>query len=398
MNQLKERARPGYHAGMNLSVYILAAVLAAVSSPAPGAGDLAFARGDFDAAFSAYSAAVASAPNDPAALLGLGTIDLYRNDLNGARAYLTRAEQIDPRNPKVRAELRTLRVREPGAADFQISMRGSEIDVPFIVTDPLPLLRATINGKDAVLLLDTGAPGIGLSTAAAQRLGIATHAVRQRGVFAGGKRAQVRAGRIDTLSLPGLTVRGIPADVLPSTIRLAGYQVDGAVGTTFLRQFLSTIDYRRGALILRPRSASSVAEHAATRSGASVVPMWLVGDHFIFARARVNGAGGLFNIDTGGAGVGVQLTKAALAAARITPGTDAREFMGGGGPVRALTFQARSVSLGNLTRRNVPGLYFPGSDQYGIFPFAVSGTLSHAFFRTTALTFDFAAMKLIVAT
>jgi hypothetical protein len=47
-------------------------------------------------------------------------------------------------------------------------------------------------------------------------------------------------------------------------------------------------------------------------------------------------------------------------------------------------------------RHAVPGLYFPNGDQYGIFPFKVAGTLSHEFFRGTALTFDFTSMQLVV--
>ena len=168
----------------------------------------------------------------------------------------------------------------------------------------------------------------------------------------------------------------------------------------FLYHFLSTIDYAHGRLTLRPRSASAAFEAAAQTGGAAVVPMWLVGDHFIFARARVaQTPDALFNVDTGGEGIGVQLTRAALDAAHISPDeTKAVKFTGGGGDARALPFTAPSVSLGAFTRRDVPGLYFPDGDQYKIFPFEVSGTLSHEYFRKTELTFDFDAMKLVVRT
>jgi hypothetical protein len=49
------------------------------------------------------------------------------------------------------------------------------------------------------------------------------------------------------------------------------------------------------------------------------------------------------------------------------------------------------------TIRATPGTYFPDGDQYGIFPFAVAGTISHEFLKQGAVTFDFAAMKLIYA-
>src|SRR5580704_14548598 len=93
----------------------------------------------------------------------------------------------------------------------------------------------------------------------------------------------------------------------------------------------------------------------------------------------------------------MMLTKAALAATHITPDQwKASSGFGGGGEVRVLAFNALSVSLGSFTRHNVEGLYTPIGDPYGRFPFTVAGALSHEFFRTAALTFDFSAMKLVV--
>ena len=380
---------------MTSKAVICVAFAAAVAASTPG--DAAFRRGDFDTAFESYAAEVASDPTNAAALLGLGTIELYRNDVTDAKEHLMRAERLDPTNSIIKRRLQTVEERQGEPGEFQIAMRESPATVPFIVTDPLPLVRAKINGRDAVLLLDTGAPAIGLTPEAAKRLGVAAQGAGQ-GVFAGGKQAEVQKGLIDVVELPGVTVRGVPAAVLPGALELAGHHVDGALGTIFLAQFLSTIDYRRGQLILRPKSESSEFERAAETKHAAREPMWLVGDHFIFARASVNGtAKALFNIDTGGAGLGVQLTKASLDADGIAPDlSKARDFVGGAGAARAVPFSAGTVSLGRFTRRNVPGLYFTEGDQFGIFPFTVAGTLSHEFFRTSALTFDFQAMEVVI--
>ncbi len=367
-------------------------------APAPSAGDLALRRGDFDAAYAAYNSAAAANPSDADAALGLGTIDLYRNDLASAKTYLTKAAELDPANPRIQSRLRVLAARTPNDADFQITMSRERVDVPFLATDPLPVLHATINGAEATLFLDTGATSIDLTPEAAKRLNVPTHAGGQ-GVFAGGLSAQVSTGRIDSVAFDGLTVRGIDADILPAPVELGGRKLDGAIGTTFLYHFLSTIDYVHGRLTLRRRSASNAFETEARMNGAVAVPMWLVGDHFLFAQGHVGETPvALFNIDTGGEGVGVQLTKAALDAARIVPdATKSIKFTGGGGDARAEPFVAPSVSLGTFTVANVPGLYFPDGDQFKIFPFDVAGTLSHEYFRHTELTFDFAAMKLVVA-
>jgi hypothetical protein len=41
-------------------------------------------------------------------------------------------------------------------------------------------------------------------------------------------------------------------------------------------------------------------------------------------------------------------------------------------------------------------MYTPEGNQYGIFPFETGGSLSHLYFHTHALTFDFVAMKLVL--
>jgi hypothetical protein len=345
----------------------LFAIIAVAGAVPRASADAAFQRGDFAAALTDYAAQVVANPNDSAALLGLGTVELYRNDLINAKKHLMQAQGIDPNDPVIERRLRVVSQREKKPGEFEIAMQGSQAVVPFMVTDPLPLLHAKINGHGATLLIDTGAPAIGLTPDAAKRFGVASRSAGQ-GVFAGGRHAEVQEGRVESVELTDVTVRGVPAAILPGAIDLGGPHVDGAIGTIFLAQFLSTIDYRRGELILRPRSKSSTFELNASAIGAAREPMWLVGDHFIFAGATVNGApDGLFNIDTGGAG-----------------------------PARAVPFSVNSVSLATFTQRNVPGLYFPNGDQYGIFPFTVAGTLSHEFFRKAALSFDFDAMQVIV--
>ncbi len=130
-----------------------------------------------------------------------------------------------------------------------------------------------------------------------------------------------------------------------------------------------------------------------------MVPMWLVGDHFVFARAHANAApDGLFSIDTGGPGVGVDLSKSSLAAAGITPdAAHPRSMMGGGGPAQLLPFTAASVTMGDHTEHDVPGVYLLGGGMEDLFPFAVAGRISHEFFRHSAVTFDFSAMVLVLA-
>ena len=71
--------------------------------------------------------------------------------------------------------------------------------------------------------------------------------------------------------------------------------------------------------------------------------------------------------------------------------------VGGGGTVTSLPFTTE-LTIGTCTVDNLNGVYFPSGDQYGIFPFTVTGTVSHQFFRKTTVTFDFVAMRLVIDT
>ena len=388
---------------MAFAALILTVLLAQAGPPIQGpppptsAGDKLFASGDFNAAFAAYKAAEEVNHLDANAMLGIGTIDLYRNDLLEARVALAAAAMQMPSDRRIQSRLRALDGRITDQTD--LPMHGDAI-AKFIAIDPLPLLHARINGKELTFLLDTGGPGIDIAADTAKTLGLKMTAAGQ-GTFAGGQMAQMQRTHVASFSVAGVSMKNADAGVLPGApMSMAGHHVDGVLGTGFLSHFIATIDYKHGQLVLRPRSASAAVLADARQTSATILPMWLVGDHFIFADADVgNAPSALFNVDTGGGGLGVQLTKAQLEAANISVDpTKASSFMGGGGAARTIPFTTPSVTLGALTKTDVPGMYFPDGDQYGIFPFSVGGTISHEFFKGTALTFDFVSMQLIVST
>ncbi len=390
---MKTRATVGTFAAF--LAFLLASTAVVAQSPPPSAGDAALAAGNFDAAASAYTAALAANPNDPNAELGTGTVELYRNHLGAARAHLRRALELAPNSALARRRLDSIVRRTGEASDFRIAFTGSQARVPLAAVDPLPTIEAKIDGVPVTLVLDTGAATVDVSEALAKRLNLATK-TEGRGIFAGGLQAELRSARIERLDLPGVTVRGIPGGVMPGK---APPGIDGIVGTSFLYHFLATIDYAHGELVLRPPSASAAFLAAAKAARATTVPMWLAGDHFLFARAHVNAApDALYSVDTGGSGVGVDLTASSLAAAGITPDAAHPQSMaGGGGTTRFLPFTAASVTMGGLTLHDLPGIYVPSGGLEGVFPFAVAGRISHEFFRHLAVTFDFSAMTLTLA-
>jgi clan AA aspartic protease (TIGR02281 family) len=356
-------------------------------------GDAAFKGGDFAAAQSAYAAAIQANPRDAAAALGLTRLSIYSNKLADAQHWLDVLTQLAPSDPRIAGNRATIAARTDASIDRVAPHDGPAI-IRFLQTDPLPMVDVRVNGHDAHFLIDTGAPNIVLDAKFAQSLGIATSAAGQ-GTFAGGEHAATSKAVVDRLDLGSWQIGNVPATVLPLP---HGMGADGILGTALFAHFLTTLDYRSGRLTLEDRGASDAFERDAGARGDAIVPLWLVSDHFMFVQGHANsGPIGLFNIDTGGT-FGLQLTKAALEAANISvDATHPQTGIGGGGTVTSLPFKA-SLTIGACTVDNLDGVYFASGDQYGIFPFTVTGTVSHQFFRKTAVTFDFVAMRLVIDT
>jgi predicted aspartyl protease len=372
----------------------LAMISTAWGQPAPGSADALFAAGDFAAAAKAYEAAVKAAPGDARSLAGLARARLFENRNDEAIALAQQALAAQPDNPVARQTLSTAQQRKAafGPDRWQVSGLTGEVSIPFAATDPLPVVRVTVGGHEALFLIDTGAPEIMISPDLVQALGLKIESTSE-GIFAGGVRAPVQHTVVPELQIGGVKIANASAGVrgLPGALPNLG-KIDGVVGTGLLMHFLSTLDYCGGRLVLRPRSDSAAFERAA--AGANVVPMWLVSDHFIFARGHLqHGREGSFLIDTGLAGGGLMAPKATLDEAGIVlDPSQARTGVGGGGQVTVTPFRA-GATLGSLTVDDVAGRYNP--DQFGVFPFQAKGLLSHGFFRKSRLTFDFDAMKLI---
>lgn len=277
--------------------------------------------------------------------------------------------------------------RVPYARDM-----AQAIELPFVHTDPLPMIVATIADENINLVIDTGAAELTLSPEVAARAGVELALSQAQGTFAGGKQAPVSAGRLPAISLGGVLIRDIPVQVLDTSKFSAaanGLTVHGVVGTTFLRQFRSTLDYRQGELLLRPRKSEG------NRSG---TPFWMLGDHYIVAAGRVNNALGLYFIDTGAAGMGLALPAKTLEEAHIvTDASKSTTGVGGGGNISITPFVASSVRLGDDSATNVPGVAgaFPAVLET-VFGVRLHGLISHAYFRQSALTFDFDSMRLIM--
>ncbi len=363
--------------------------------------DALFKAGDFDGAAAAYAAVLKAQPGDAAATLGLGTVRLYQNDLAAAQPLLAAAVAANASDARASSRMRELQ-RRLAEAKRPATVAGGETTVPFVTSDPLPVVKARIDGKDATLLVDTGGNFV-LEPEFAASLGLSMQGAGN-GVFAGGKTAAMQTATVDTVEFGTATAGTVTATVLPthaSDLFANGIKIDGVLGTTVFERFLVTIDYPHARLIVRPRSAAGSAtfEAAAKAAGAAIVPCWLVGDHFVMARARVNDAPpGIFFFDSGLAGGGLSPAPQLIDAAHIAlDQAHAGSGVGGGGPVATVPFVAERIAVGDAVQHGVKGLYTPEGTPFGIFPFTVWGLISNDFLDHYAYTVDFDAMDVVLA-
>ncbi len=388
-----------------------AAALAAGPTATPDPDQL-FASGRFTEADALYRLILARDPDNVHALAMRGHLAQLANRLAEAETLLMRALRLDPEHqPAWRTLANTLyrhdrfpelasvlpRVRAGGPATTAALMRafaglrpyqitGPHVStIRFLSVTPLPLIEVSVNGAEPVVFfLDTGGM-FGLNEDYAARLRIPLFGSTTGGSIDGP--ITIHHARVDQLTLGDMTVRHLPAHTMPSDGPASGIQApdgrfaQGVIGTSVLAHFLPTIDYVRGQLVLRRRGTG-------TPPGAASTPLWFHGDHFMLAHGTVNETGPLlFFIDTGGAHTGVTAPDSTFTAAGIT-------IPPGDGPHPVVVGELR---IGPTGRRDVPGTAgtFPESLVDG-FGFGIGGLITHRFFTSFALTFDFDRMRVLL--
>lgn len=272
---------------------------------------------------------------------------------------------------------------------------ASEATIPFEGATPLPVVRARIDGgEERFFILDTGGGDTVIDPRVADEVG-APRFGEQSGVYAGGKKASSAYAAIESLTLGGITMLGVPVRVLDTsrfTAAAGGHPVSGVIGIGVFSQFLTTLDYPNSRLILQPKDRRRVGGARAT-----ALPMWLAGDHFVLVDGGVNDTRQLVFIDTGMAGAGCTAPQSTLAAAKLIPAGSEQIGMGGGGAVAVKPFVAPSIALGTVTVRDVPCFSgaFPPTLEHNLGT-RVGLLASHDALKGFALSFDFGQMRLVL--
>ncbi len=396
-----------------------------------------FQLGKFADAGKLYAKIVAQQPNDYSANLQLGRIALLSDRLDDAQKWLEKALTLRPNetdakvmlaevfyrrddfqkaaaslkgvdlsnNKLITSQYPTLNVAKlesfKGQTPYEVEGNGASTRLRFVKTDPLPVINVRINGGDEVtFFIDTGGSEVALDTEFAKKLGVPQFGA-VRGTFSGGQHAEVQQGRIESLTVGDWTIKNLPAVMLPLRQLSKGFgvkQIDGIIGTTLFYHFLTTMDYPRGELVLRRKTAESLEEFMKSPGKRLAVPIWMASDHFMVGWGRVETLPPtLLFVDSGLMGAGAKLGESVIKEAGIKLEEDkATEGAGGGGKLRIVPYTVHQLSFGDIKEKNVPGLYdgpFPWEDSFG---FHLAGMIGHDFLRPYAVTFDFQNMQIFL--
>jgi tetratricopeptide (TPR) repeat protein len=398
-----------------------ATALAANPSTSGGDPDQLFRSGRFAQADWGYQRILAGDPANVHALARRGYIALLSNQFAKAENFLRRAIRLAPDDNALKEWLADCYVRQDdfaravpllrdsgnqANADQYASITGKPYEVcgamatrlPFQVIDPLPVVEAAVNGKAGTFFLDTGAT-LGIKPEMVEAAGIREVAKVTTVGRGNGELITLYFGVMDSFQLGGIELRNIPVlwnDLPLPTVPGAEKQPIGAIGTTILYHFLSTMDYANRALILRRKTNVQLRAFQAEAifAGAAIAPLWMAPDHYLFSQGSINGFGpGLVSLDTGGPGFGVGMTDEFAARAGIVPDyTMPRQFFG----ITVYPCVANEVSLGTAVRRDIPGIVGPLPLRVDRFGFESIANITHEFFRPLAVTFDFVNMSIYI--
>jgi predicted aspartyl protease len=421
---------------------VLAACFAGKAAPQAkqsevDSADRLFQSGKFADAGKLYSRIVAQNPKDHSVILQLARIALLSNRLDEAAKWLEKAKDLQPNDPDARVMLAevfyrrddfqqavaslkgvdvsgnklimgqypTLNVAKlesfKGQTPYEVQGKGESTHAKFVKTDPLPVLNVRVNdGEQVTFFIDTGGSEVALDTDFAKELGVPQFGAVQ-GTFSGGQHAEVQQGRIESLTVGDWTIKNLPAVMLPLRQLSEGFgvkRIDGIIGTTLFYHFLTTMDYRKGELVLRRKTAKNQEEFKKSPGKRVTVPFWMASDHFMVGWGRVETLPpALLFVDTGLMGAGVKLAESVIKEAGIKLEEDkASQGAGGGGTLKIVPYNVQQLSFGDIKEKNVQGLYdgpFPWENTFG---FRLAGMVGHDFFKPYSVTFDFQNMQIFL--
>jgi len=182
---------------------------------------------------------------------------------------------------------------------------------------PLVVPEIEINGKTTGAIFDTGSAEVILGASFAKEIGLVIRARTQ--INDAG--AEIGYGQVEALGLGASKLQNVPVAVLPdATIaEMAGDdkgKVRAVIGAHALTDFLITVDVPGKKIELVAGGAKCKAQREARRTG-TAVPFWLHETHYVYLRALMGPAEGVYLLNSGMHGADMAATPAAYAFAGI---------------------------------------------------------------------------------
>lgn len=296
---------------------------------------------------------------------------------------------------------------------YKIDWNGKEqTSIPFTVTEPLPVIPIVVNGVKINAVIDTGGSSLVIDKEKAAELGV--EAVSQSTeTFAGGNTADIELGKAESLQMGGVDITNVPVMLGPfdgfSDAIPTANNIHAIIGTNILQQFIPTMDYLTGELVLRPRNAAGLnqlKEEQKTETIAEKMPFTLANTHFMFAKGAINGYDNLnMFVDSGlsaddGAGMILPEETMDLVGIPMPELTDAVGGGMGGSDFQDASYDVDSYGLGDLQLKNGRGFYFTGDalDMFEETGFITDALISHNYLKQYKWTIDFDAMAMTFST
>lgn len=160
--------------------------------------------------------------------------------------------------------------------------------VPFEIEDDHVLVRASINGHEVRLALDTGASHVLVTPEVAAAAGIRETTELSFGTF-GDERGSARQGVAESVAVGPAVAANVPVAVMPVPPVLGA---DGFLGLSFLGHFIFRLDHQQKLLRFAPAASNNL-----TGVGSSV-PLQDEGFR-LTVQAEVDGVPARLTVDTG---------------------------------------------------------------------------------------------------
>jgi len=377
---------------------------------------LAYAAAYFEEATKAANVVLGIDPKEPEALLVKARVQLIGGDTKTAAKTLAKVKATGVKDDVIareeawihyrngeygklasaldRANLPVLagRFRSFVGKPAQIAKPGECVNVlPMKTNEPLATVEIDVGGTKLPAIVDTGAGHLIMSESLAEELDVSI-----RPLGAGAKGPMMGHGQVKTLSLGSVELSNVPVEIFrdEDMARNAGDVAGGvraAVGVSMLSDYIVTID-APGKMVELVSTRRQCGAEAKARRSAPSVPFWRAELNYLYVRAQLEGAEGVYLLNTGIRGADMAATRVAYAHAGI-----------GSPPFRTdetPAVEVKSLKIGAFEAKQVNAAYgffeqTNTNDGYrldGMLGLGVLGQAAFAFdFQNNALLFPPAA-------